>query len=233
MGKTDISLLDIMLKVKKHLIWIIVAALLGGAGAYAVSTWLMTPVYTADASMCVIAGKRESSTLTTSELAADNSLANTYCVLMTSQPVMEQVSEKLNGRLSTSALTGMVQTNVANDAQIIYLQVKSSNPQLSVDIAEAVLEVAPEVVPALAGGGEVKAVNHALGAPKTAPSTRGNVVLGIFIGAVAAFALIVVAALFDTTLWREEDLERAFQYPVLGCIPSMTEGEGKTPRKKG
>ena len=35
-----------MLKVKKHLIWIIVAALLGGAGAYAVSTWLMTPVYT-------------------------------------------------------------------------------------------------------------------------------------------------------------------------------------------
>ena len=95
------------------------------------------------------------------------------------------------------------------------------------------LEVAPEVVPALAGGGKVKAVNHALGAPKTAPSTRGNVVLGIFIGAVAAFALIVVAALFDTTLWREEDLERAFQYPVLGCIPSMTEGEGKTPRKKG
>ena len=45
-----------MLKVRKHLIWIIVAALLGGAGAYAVSTWLMTPVYTADASMCVIAG---------------------------------------------------------------------------------------------------------------------------------------------------------------------------------
>ena len=206
-----------MLKVRKHLIWIIVAALLGGAGAYAVSTWLMTPVYTADASMCVIAGKRESSTLTPSELAADNSLANTYCVLMTSQPVMEQVSEKLNGRLSTSALTGMVQTNVANDAQIIYLQVKSSDPQLSVDIAEAVLE----------------AVNHALGAPKTAPSTRSNVVLGIFLGAMAAFALIVVAALFDTTLWREEDLERAFQYPVLGCIPSMTEGEGKTPRKKG
>ena len=113
------------------------------------------------------------------------------------------------------------------------MDARTNKENYYLDIAEAVLEVAPEVVPTLAGGGKVKAVNHALGAPKTAPSTRGNVVLGIFIGAVAAFALIVVAALFDTTLWREEDLERAFQYPVLGCIPSMTEGEGKTPRKKG
>ena len=222
-----------MLKIRKHLIWIVLLTLLGGAGAYALSRWAITPVYTAEASMCVIAGKRDSTAVTSNDIAADNSLANTYRVLLTSQPVMEQVNEKLGGGYSVTGLSGMVQAEVASNAQILYIKVRSSDPQRSIRIAEALLEVAPQTVPALAGGGEVKAVDHALSAPKTAPSVKNNVIVGLIGGAAASFALFVVLALFDTTLWREEDIERLFPYPVLGCIPAMDGTDGKAQRKKG
>ena len=53
------------------------------------------------------------------------------------------------------------------------------------------------------------------------PDLSANLTIGLILGLVLSCSVFILVAVLDTTVWREEDLEKAFNVPVLGSVPSM------------
>ena len=208
---------------RKYIVWIILIALLFTVGAWVYTTQFITPLYRATLSMCVFAGERNGSTISGSELVSDARLANTYRLLLTSQPVMNAVSEQLGGSIDASELSGLVSATIVGESQFINVFVTSPEPQTCLAVADAISEVAPKVLRELARGGEMVSVNRAtLPTAPVSPNLGLNMTNGFLLGLLLSCAAIILISALDTTLHREEDLERCFDIPVLGTVPSMT-----------
>lgn len=228
----ELTMQDILWSLRKYFLWIVAATVLFTAGAWVYTTQFVTPMYRATLSMCVFSGARNGSSVSSGELSSDARLANTYRLLLTSQPVMEAVSEYLGGSKSAAALGGMVSASVVTDSQFINVSVTSPDPQTCLAVADAISEVAPSTLRELARGGEMVSVNRAtLPAAPISPNLTSNLSAGFFLGLLLSCAAIVLRSTLDTTVWREEDLERAFDIPVLGSVPDMTVGATRAAKR--
>lgn len=224
MSKTEITLQDIFWTLKRYFIWICLTTFVFTAGAWAYTKYFITPMYSTTVSMCVFSSQRKDSTeITNNELIADARIAYTYELLLASQPVLDAVSENLGGAPSAQALRGMISSKAQANTQVIYVTVTNSNPELAARIANTLADVAPKTLSALARGGEMIAIGTAdVPTSPISPNMVSNVTVGLALGLLLSCAVIVLIALLDTTIWREEDLERAFHIPVLGSVPSMS-----------
>lgn len=231
MNRVEITLQDILWSLKRYLVWICLTTMLFTLGAWVYTKYFITPLYTTRISMCVFSGQRIGDGVTTGELNADAAVANTYRILLTSQPVLEAVSEELDGQIPPGAIGGMLSTSAT--AQVIYITVTSANPDTAVRVANALSETAPEAVGKLARAGEMVAVDRAVmpGAPSS-PNVASNVMIGFLLGLLLSCGTVILIALLDTTIWREEDLERAFDFPVLGSVPSMLSNTSQGKKRK-
>ena len=223
MNKVEITFQDILWTLKKYIVWIVAVSLVSMVVAWVYSTYFVTPIYSTTISVCVFSNERgSSSSVTTGELAADASIANTYQVLITSQPVMNAVSEDLGGSISPDTLRGMITAEVEKGTQIINVRIRGAKPQLIADIGNSLAEVGPNVLNALARGGEMIAIDRAnVPTTPTYPNIASNTTVGFVLGLLLSCSVVILIALLDTTVWREEDLERAFNIPILGSIPPM------------
>ena len=93
-------------------------------------------------------------------------------------------------------------------------------------VAQALEQILPKEVPALAGVGEMVLTNRpSKPVVPVSPVLKDNVTVGIVLGLFLSCAVIVLIAVLDTTIWREEDMERSFDIPVLGSVPSMNSSQ--------
>lgn len=219
-SRKEVTLQNVFIALKKRLVIICIVAILFSCGAWAYTKYFITPVYATQVSFCVFAGQRENDSITSGELNSDAATATTYSLLLTSQPIVTAVSDALNGEISAGAIHNMLSAEV--DSQIIYVTVRGTDPLRIVRVANAMLDVAPSSVSALVRAGEMVAVDRpTMPSAPIYPNTKSNIVMGFMIGLLLASAVVVAFTLFDTTVWREEDLERVFHIPVLGRVPNM------------
>lgn len=223
MSKIEITLQDIFLALKRYLVWICLTTFLFTAGAWAYAKFFITPMYSTTVSLCVFANQRTSEEVTSTQMAADARIAYTYEVLLTSQPVLEAVSASMDGAVSAGALKGMITASNVSGTQIIDVTVENADPQRAAAIANTLAEVAPDTLNSIARGGEMVAVDRAeVPSAPYSPDVGRYVSTGFILGLLLSCAVVILIALLDTTIWREEDLERSFNLPILGNVPSMT-----------
>lgn len=223
MNRVEVTLQDIFWTLKKYFFWIILTTAVFVAGAFAYTEFLVTPMYETSFSMGVNSNGRDSSAqVTNNELVAEARIAETYKVLLTSQPVTDAVSAKLGGTPSATKIEGMITASVQKDTMVIDVTVSDSDPQRAADVANTISEVAPKVLAELPVGGILYGIETAK-VPKTpiSPNLVSNLTIGFILGLLLSSAVIILVAVLDTTIWREEDLERSFNVPVLGSVPSM------------
>lgn len=222
MSKIEITLQDIFLALKRYLVWICLTTFLFTAGAWAYAKFFITPMYSTTVSLCVFANQRSSEEVTSTQMAADARIAYTYEVLLTSQPVLEAVSASMDGAVSAGALKGMITASNVSGTQIIDVTVENADPQRAAAIANTLAEVAPDTLNSIARGGEMVAVDRAeVPSAPYSPDVGRYVSTGFILGLLLSCAVVILIALLDTTIWREEDLERSFNLPILGNVPSM------------
>lgn len=229
--RNEITLQDVLWSLRRRWKWVVLFSLLCGLAAGLGTHFFITPLYTTQASMCVFSSRREESGVTNSQLSADAAIARTYSILLTSQPVTQAVSERLGGEAAPSQIRSMLSTEV--DAQIIYVRVTCADPALAVRVANALSDVAPATLSSLVRAGEMVAVDRAvLPRAPASPSLPVNVLLGLLIGLLLSCGAVLVRTLLDTTVWREEDVERSFDLPLLGSVPCLTAEDEPSRRRK-
>lgn len=223
MNKTEIRFQDVLWALKKHFVWICIVTILCTVATWLYTKYAVVPNYRTSISMCVYLEESENAQISGTSINNDVRLANTYTYIIKSQPVLEAVSDALGGKVSWQSLSGMLSASAPADAQIITVYITTPNPQLCCDIGYAILETAPTIVPELYGAGRMTTLNRPVyPATPYSPNVLSNVSAGAILGILLSCAVIVAIAMLDTTIWHEEDLERAFDVPVLGTIPSIT-----------
>lgn len=144
------------------------------------------------------------------ELAAEARIAETYKVLITSQPVTDAVSAKLNGAVSAAKLQDMISTDVQKNTMVLNVTVSDSDPQRAADVANAISEVAPQMLAKFPVGGTLYGIETAKVPKKpVSPNLTSNLMLGFILGLLLSSAIIILVAILDTTIWRSSMRRRS------------------------
>lgn len=201
---------------KWHLIFLsgLTCALIGLLAAM----FLLPEKFESKTSIYIYDQQKESMSYT--DLQISTVLTKDYEVLIKGRTVLEKVIEELELDCDYNALNSMVRVTVPESTRIVEIVVKTTDPYMSKDIADAVREVSSETIKSVMGVDAVNVVETAnLPEVKSSPSISNCTVLGGILGAVASVGLIMILFLTNDTIRSQEDAEKYLELAVLGTIP--------------
>lgn len=232
-GEYTIDLGELLGIFMRRIKLIILLTLAFGLIAFLVSRFFITPKYTAQTSLYVNnTRKTVVDSVNSSDLAASYSLVLTYVEMIKSRKVLSEVSDiindmygdKLKVPLEYDDLEKTISASSKNETEILAVYVTTSDPQLSMDIANTIAQVAPDKIKDFVEASSVKVIDQAiLPDEPSSPNVMRNTAIGLFVGLVLGLGLVFCLEMFDTRVKSEDDLERAFEYPIIGVIPKIDE----------
>ncbi|MCD8189158.1 MAG: Wzz/FepE/Etk N-terminal domain-containing protein [Clostridiales bacterium] len=223
--RTDVVQIDLLALIRacwKQIWLIILAALLCGSGAYLATRYLVTPTYRTyfSAYMNNSIETGASTTITSSDLTASQSLADTAAGIIESTTVLEQAAEIAGLGEEDSA---SVSTSVDSESGIITVYVVATNPQMAASYASAIAEVSAEETARIVEGSSMQIID----APKVpttiySPSYTKNTLMGLLAGAFLVCAVVVLLELLNDRIQDQSELEERYGISVLGAIPDWS-----------
>ncbi len=223
----DIDLRKIFFALRRRLGIIILVAVVCGIASGCFTEFFIEPTYSTSATMCVSSTTDRvatNSSITSGEITASQQLVNTYTVVLKSDIVLEKVIEELGigDSYSASSIASMLTVSQITDSMVFKITVKNHNPELAMNIANAIVDIAPSEIVRIVKAGNAEVVDYAkLPTSPSSPNVKKNIVIAAIIGFTAAFVIFLIYEIFDTTITNEKDLEREFEYPILGSVPRL------------
>ncbi len=220
---------------KKYLI--IVATIIFGVVGFLYSNFLVTPKYTAKASMILASvSKTEGSdtSITTTDVTLNNNLISTYKLLATSNAVEREVLDNLNiTDMTEAALKSKIDVTSEKNTQMIYITVTDENPNRATEITNELTNVFSEKVKEIYKIENISVVDEA--ETPTIPSninTTRTVIIFSGIGLVLSIILVLVINMLDNTIKTAKDIEKAVNLPILAELPQCDFSENSSKRRR-
>lgn len=227
-GKSVINLVELV-KLLLRKIWIIILVTVLCAGAFfAYYTYYVTPMYQSSARLYVNnhAGG-SSSTITSADISASQSLASTYIVILTSKPTLTAVIEQTGVEYTYDQMKELVSVARANGTEVLEITVTTDDPDKSALIANAITDVASENIMETISGSSVKVVESAEPATqKSSPIIPRQTCKGALLGFFVSCCGILLVSALKNTLSVEDKIRRDFSNrAVLSAIPDLIGGK--------
>jgi capsular exopolysaccharide synthesis family protein len=218
-----VSLRDFLLVLRAR--WrVIVAGTLLVVAATAAVTLTTTPMYTAHARFYLAAKDTSKDPENRGTYVVTTADLNTYVAVLSSPAVTDPLRERLGLPPGTPI---DVSASVAEEASILDVTARSSDPQRAADIANAVgpqlADVADEFSVLLqATGNEVRATTISPAttpAAPTSPDVTRNLLLGVLAGLCLGTGLAFVRHTLDTKVRSDADIKALSSNPLLAGLP--------------
>lgn len=193
------------------------------------SVFLQQPKYTSKTSIILTGfSSSETSSITQSDLTVNSKLVSTYQQIVKSRRVLNQVIDNLNLEYDTEVLAKKISVGSVKDTEIIEISVTDLEAKNAYLIANKVAEVFAREAKELYNLSNVSILDPAeiSDYPSNYNITK-QVVLYIGAGIVFAFFVLFVFYYFDTTIKSVSDVERKFEFTILGSVPDYSK------KKKG
>lgn len=221
----ELNLKDIVSLLLSKLFVIILVVLFCAGVGFAYTYFAVDPTYAAYTKFVVRNKDGVATSVTSSDLAASQSLVNTCMEILKTEDFLDLVSAKLESKytgITNSYIEKHMKRKHITDTEIFVVQITTTDPNLSYDIANAISDLVPEIIPKKITVGELRLIDRArIPTSSSWPITR-NTVLGGLVGAVLAIAVIIIRDMLDTTIRTKKDLEDRFEdIPVIGTIPGI------------
>lgn len=196
---------------------------------YLYSALFITPVYRSDFTAYVdnrMTTAEHNGSTTTSDLNASIYLTYLYEDIIVSRSVLNDAAKQCGLSYNYKALQGMVSTSVAEDAALITVSVVAADPQVAMDLAAAIADIAPDHVARMKEGSSMRILDAPiLPEAKYAPSNTKNAMLGAVIGFVLITVLVLVVDLVNDIVRNSEELEHRYNVVVIGNIPDLASAD--------
>lgn len=231
---TEIDLVEVFYLLWQH-IWQILACLIAGASvAFAVTYFLITPLYQATARIYIVSASNDS-VVNLSDLQIGASLTADYQELLLSRPLLQDVIGNLGLGIDYKELEGMISITNTSDTRILKIVVTSPDPQQAADVANELVTQASVYLPQIMETDPPNLVESAIvPTSKSSPSYSRNTVLGAMLGAIFCCSVLLVRYLMNDTFVTPDDIAKYFGIQPLATIPEGDLGDfNKTKRKKG
>lgn len=218
--ENTVSIQELYAIIKKCMILIMIAGLLGGAVTYCICSFLIDPVYRASAKMIVNSREEQVSSITNDQLTSAQNLVDTYAIIIRSQPVLEPVIDALGLQMNVETLAKKVSVTSVNNTQVMEIAVESTNREQARSIVSEIVRICPEIIIDAVEAGSVKTIEPAhIQSKPVAPHTNLFTLLAAFLCMFLVVAVAIVRHLLDNTYKSEIDLRNDLELPVLGVIP--------------
>lgn len=125
----DIDLLELLMALKRKIVMIIIAGLLGAVLAGGLNFWFLTPQYRSSTIMYM----RSNDTILTSlsDLQIGSQLTQDYKVIVTSRPVLQKVVDSLNLGYTYRDLKAKLSVENPKDTRILTITVQDEDPYMA------------------------------------------------------------------------------------------------------
>ncbi|KAF5052537.1 putative capsular polysaccharide biosynthesis protein YwqC [anaerobic digester metagenome] len=203
-----------------HRIWIIIlVTILSGAVVFGFTRFLVKPKYTSSIKMYVNNSTTSKANMSSSDIAAAQSLVDTYITIIQSDTVLTDVIGRSNSLYTTGQLNKMISARSLNNTEVFQVNVTSEDPNEAQALANSIADTAPEYLSDIVTGTSVKIIDRAkFSDVPTSPNILSNTMIGLVAGFMLASGLILLVSLMDTRIKTEQDLQRITDLPILGAI---------------
>ena len=219
-----ITLADIWEIFIRHLIPIILTALLcvGLLAGYSVA--IVEPEYNSTATLYVLKQDKTSDYVyTQSDFTLALNIVNDCTYMLKSHAVLDDVIEKLDLNMSYKELYNAISTANPDNTRVLEVSVKTPSAQESKKIVDCVCRIASEKITAAMGMDQVNI--YASGTLENKPcNTIGLTVYAItgIAAALLVYAVYLVAFMLDDRIKTEEDIQKYLGLGVLSEIPNSS-----------
>ncbi|MDD6290912.1 MAG: Wzz/FepE/Etk N-terminal domain-containing protein [Lachnospiraceae bacterium] len=233
-NEIEIDLKDLFLELLSFWKVILLAIILGGAIAYAVSHFLLVPQYESVSELYVLS--KSTSITSLADIQTGTNLTNDYMVVVKGRPVLEQVIVNLNLDETYKSLSDKVELENPTNSRILRITVRDEDPQEAKAIADEIAKVSSAFINEKMDQDAPSTIQYGYsdGEP-VSPNVLKNTLLGAILGGFLAVAIVVIAYLFNDTIMNAEDVEKKLGLNVLGTLPleeTEYDGEKKGTKKK-
>lgn len=214
-------------------LWLIVIGLIvGGAAAYALVTFGMTPKYTATSTIYIFSKTTSITSMT--DLQIGSSLTEDFQIIAKTRGVIENAIWDLEreGKLTPNTVTyeslvGRITVTNPDSSHMLQVTVQDTDPIRAADISNMVSDKVRDQISEIMNTDRPSVVQRAL-APKTqsSPKVRRDTVLGAMIGALLVMAVLVIRYLSDDTIKVSDDVHKYLGMDVLAEFPMMRDQNG-------
>lgn len=215
----EIDLLDLANKLLDKWYYLLLCLLAGAVLLNAYAFFFIEPTYDSTSKLYVVSAS-DDSVVNLSDLNLGTSLTADYEELMLSYPVLNLVIDKLHLDMTPDNLKGLYSLSNPADTRILQITATTTDPQLSMDLAEAMAEVAVSYLPETMSTLAPNIAQHAkLADCKAGPSYKKYTMIGALLGLFIMAGILVAQYLMDDTIHTAEDMEKYFGLVPLTTIP--------------
>lgn len=235
--EVEIDLVDLGYALLDKWRYLLISLIAGAVLLGAYSFFFIAPTYESTAKLYVVSAS-DDSVVNLSDLNLGTSLTADYEQLMLSYPVLNRVIEKLNLDMDYETLRTMYTLNNPTDTRVLQITATTTDPQLSMDLAETMAVEAASYLPDTMSTKAPNIAQHAkLPEHKAAPSYFKYTMMGALLGLILCAGVLIVRYLMDDTVHTAEDMEKYFDLVPLTTIPESDrvinfEGEERHSSKK-
>ena len=233
----EIDLTGLFYRFLEKMHWIVLTALIGAVIAGVLVFKVITPIYEATSKLYIVGSD---TTISLSDLQIGSNLAADYSEVFKNWHVHELVDKRLNLDYSYTKLSEMLKVSNPQNTHVIYVSVKSPDPQEAKMIADTYAQVAREFIATKMDMREPNIFEEAkLPDKPVSPKKTRDIVIGFAIGALLAMAMITIKYLSDDRILSSEDIAKVGGLTTLGLVPlqeemkAAEEEEKKKHRHKG
>ncbi len=226
----QIDLAKLILYVLKRAWLIALCAIIGFAGMYWYSVTYTRDTYTASGTMYMYNGNPNLVNYqytSSSDLNSAVQLLDTYRVVLKSNKVMDAVAERLAPDypgITPGFISGSISMRSEQETGVVRVSCTTGNAQMSADICNAVLDVAPPEIKRVVSAGGYEIIDYASTPLRPdSRSPRRRAMTGALAGAALAAGLLVLLFLLNRKITDTKDLEDNYTPPVLASVRRIRE----------
>ncbi|MBQ6595014.1 MAG: polysaccharide biosynthesis tyrosine autokinase [Clostridia bacterium] len=229
--KTQLDLTRLMLYMLKRIWLVIICAAVGFGAMYVYTDAYQVDTYTARGTMYVYNGNPNLVNYqytSSSDLNSAVQLLDTYMVVVKSNKVMDAVVERLSTDypgISAGLIAGSISMRSVSETGVLEVRCTTRNAQMSADICNAVMDVAPAEIIRVVSAGGIEIIDYAsVPAFPNGRSLFRKSLTGALAGAVLAGGVLLLLFLLNRKVADEKDITDSYTPPVLAGLRRSREG---------
>ena len=227
------TFVDVVRILRANALWLVLAAVLGGAAAYSYARTL-PPVYQADASGYIVSGASQTDIgQVMANSAVTSSKASVYVPLAQTRKVAQRAIEDTGIQATPSEIVGRVNASMLEGSNMIRVTAIGPTPTEAQALADAFTRAIADTANELELGGAAKPgqqalvrivpIESALPGAQIGPNVRKYVLAGVAGGLGLLLAWIFLRRILDTRVRTVKNVEENEGGTVLSIVPTTPE----------
>lgn len=218
-GKTrDIDLTELAYRCLMSWKIILCAVLICAIGFGLYSTFLVTPMYEATATIFVLGDT--DALVNYSAIQMGNALTQDYIIILETREVFNLVKEELKLSYTFSQMKKMLSVTNKTDTRMLDITVRSANPVEAAEIANEYARQGSKRIAAIMAQTEPSEVSKALPLRNpVSPNKPRSVVLGGLLGGLLACTYVIIRMIADDKYRTTDDIRKYTGLITLAVVP--------------